>query len=200
MQLQGAIEALEALGFRICRRLRRGDELCGADLVHTLTDIHAALRLADGRVCSTLSGASLGYDGGIFFDTDPLLRMLARCLKEAARQSVDLDNCCSPFEGTRRDAVTSRLSALATQRAAGSPAWWWGERGYLKVLYRGMVVEVDDHLDIVSCDEMQPVLTGRRPGVMSLHEAMDQIDMAGGFEDEQCGEPATPIERRVASS
>lgn len=200
MNVQGAIEALQTLGFRVCRCQRRGSELCGADLVHPLTDIHAALRLTDGRVCGALSGASLGYDAGIFLDTDALLRMLGRCLEETLRQSVDLENRCSPFEGARRDQVSSRLNALAAGRGGVSPAWWWGERGYLKVLYRGVVLEVNDHLGIVSCDEMRSVFAGRCPGAMSLHQAMDQIDLAGGFEEEQCGELAMPMGRRVASS
>jgi len=200
MQLQGAIEALQNLGFRMCRRLRCGSDLCGADLVHTLTDIHAALRLKDGRVCGALSGSSLGYDGGVFLDADPLLHTLGRGLKEMARQAVDLDDCCKPFEGARREQIASGLNRLAAEREGVSPVWWWGERGYMKVLYRGIVVEVDDRLDIVGCEETRPVVAGLRPGLMSLPEAMDQIDMAGGFEEEQCGEPQMPVERRAALS
>jgi hypothetical protein len=177
---------LEAAGFRAYRRILRGNEVCGANLVHDNADLYLDVRLVEDGVWADLSGEPVGANGGLFVNFDDLHHRLPGLLADALEQLQALKALCGRFEADRERRVAARLDELQAVAGRGLEACWLGGRGFTKGLYRGVILEIDDQLRVLDVEDerVRPacVLSETAP---PLREVLDRIDAAGGYEEEQ---------------
>lgn len=190
MEIDEAIEMLEAAGFHLYRRLRQGNELCGARMVHTITDLYVNVRLLDDGLWSYLGGECVGYNGGLFVNFDELQAKLPGLLAQAEKQRDQLREYYGEEDAELDMRMPIQLKKLKDQTGRGLEPYWWGEGGFIKGVYRGVILEINDSLRVIGFDDyvIRSDAANESAGT-SLEDVFDQIDEAGGYEEERIEEP-----------
>jgi hypothetical protein len=191
MDINEAIETLEAAGFYLYRRLRQGNELCGAMMVHTETDLYLAVRLFDDGLCSYLSGECIASQGGLFVNFDELRAKLPMLLNQAERQRDTLSEYYGTQDAELDVRIPIQLKELKDQTGRALEPYWLGESGCMKGVYRGVILEINDSLRVIGFDDcvLRSDAANESSG-LPLEEVFEQIDEAGGYEDERIEESA----------
>lgn len=191
MDINEAIETLKAAGFHLYRRVRHGNELCGAMMVHTGTDLYLAVRLFDDGLCSYLSGECIGSQGGLFVNFGELQAKLPMLLTQAEKQRDALAEyyCKQPVEHDVR--IPIQVKELKGHTGRGLEPCWLSEIGSIKGVYRGVILEINDSFRVTGFDDWvsRSDASGETSG-LPLEEVLDQIDEAGGYEEELIEESA----------
>jgi len=186
MDISEAIDTLEAAGFHLYRRLRHGNELCGAMMVHTETDLYLAVRMFDDGLCSYLSGECIGVQGGLFVNFGELQAKLPILLTEAEKQRETLTEYYGKQDAELDMRIPIRLKELKDHTGRVIKPFWWGEVGSIKGVYRGVILEINDCLRVIGFDDcvLRSDSSNEHSG-LPLEEVLDEIDKAGGYEEER---------------
>lgn len=185
MDIERAIETLEAAGFHLYRRLRQGDKLCGAMMVHTRTDLYVGMRLLDNELWSHLSGDCPAQDSGLFVSFHELQEKIPGLLAQAQKQRDTLSQYYGKQDAELDMRIPIQLQELKAQTGRTLEPCWLGENGLFKGVYRGAILEINESLGVIGFDDY--VLRSDAAAVASglaLDEVFDQIDAAGGYEEE----------------
>jgi len=191
MDINEAIETLEAAGFHLYRRLRHGDELCGAMMVHTETDLYLAVRLFDDGLCTYLSGDCIGSQGGLFVNFGELQAKLPMLLMQAEKQRDALAEYYGKQAAELDVRILIQVKELKGHTGRGLETCWLSEIGSIKGVYRGVILEINDSLRVIGFDDcvLRSGVASETSG-LALEEVLDQIDEAGGYEEELIEESA----------
>jgi len=170
-------------------------------MVHTKTDLYVSVRLLDYGLWSYLSGECVGYNGGLFVNFNELQKKLPILLAQAEKQRDRL-NDCHGREDTEFDVrMPRRLKKLKDQTGRGLEPYWWGESGFIKGVYRGVILEINDSLRVIGFDDCAILSDAASEGDGSpLEEVFDQIDEAGGCEEERIEESEEPEVSRAQAA
>ena len=152
MDIKQAIEALEATGFCVYRRLRQGGKLCGAMMVHTRTDLYVGMRLLDNELWSHLSGDCPAQDSGLFLSFRELQEKIPDLLAQAQKQRDTLSEYHGKQDAELDMRIPVQLQELKTQTGRTLEPCWLGENGLFKGVYRGVVLEIDESLRVIGFD------------------------------------------------
>ena len=185
MDIKQAIAALEAAGFHLYRRLRQGDRVCGAMMVHTRTDLYVGVLLRDNELWSHLSGDCPAQDSGLFVSFRELQEKIPGILTQAQKQRDMLSEYYGKQDAELDMRIPVQLRELKAQTGRTLEPCWLGENGLFKGVYRGVVLEINASLGVIGFDDH--VLRSDAAAVGSglpLDEVFDQIDAAGGYEEE----------------
>ena len=185
MDIKQAIEALEAAGFHLYRRLRQGEKLCGAMMVHTRTDLYVGMRLLDNELWSHLSGDCPAQDSGLFLSFRELQEKIPDLLAQAQKQRDTLSEYHGKQDAELDMRIPVQLQELKTQTGRTLEPCWLGENGLFKGVYRGVVLEINESLRVIGFDHYVLRSDAAAAGSgLPLEDVFDQIDAAGGYEEE----------------
>jgi hypothetical protein len=190
MDIKQAIEVLEAAGFHLYRRLRRGDELCGALMVHTRTDLYVGIRLIDNELWSHLSGDCPAQDSGLFLSFLELWEKIPGLLAQAQKQRDTLSEYYGKQDAELDMRIPIQLQELKAQTGRALEPCWLAENGLFKGVYRGVILEINESLRVIGFDDYVLRSDAATSGSgLPLEEVFDQIDAAGGYEEERIEGP-----------
>lgn len=191
MDINEAIEKLGAAGFYLYRLLRQGNGLCGAMMVHTETDLYLTVRLFDDGLCSYLSGDCIGPQGGLFVNFGELHAKLPMLLTQAEKQRDALAEYYGRQAAELDVRTLLQVKELKDHTGRGLEPCWLSEIGSIKGVYRGVILEINDSLRVIGFDDcvLRSDVSGETSG-LPLEDVLDQIDEAGGYEEELVEESA----------
>jgi hypothetical protein len=191
MDIIQGIEVLEATGFHLYRRLREGDELRGALMVHTKADLYVAMRLVDDGLWTYLSGSCAAEAAGLFVEFRELRDKILDVLYQSETQQNALSAHCRKQDTALDIRISFQLQELKAQTGRALELSWLGENGFVKGLYRGVILEMDDSLRVIDCEGLVLRPEDAEEGSeIPLGKVLERIDEAGGYEEERTEEPA----------
>jgi hypothetical protein len=201
MNIHDVIKLLEDNGFHLCSRKLKGNRLFGAFLVQTAYDLYARVYASDQYAATqvTFSGPGLlkyEPDRSIFSYTEELQERITRHIQYAEEQMEILLQKYDKFDAALDVMVAEQVAELKQETGRGFEFVWYGEGDYLKGLYRGAVLEINNHLRVIWCDGHEVLrddLDDDYPesdedAGISLEDAFDQIDDTGRLEKQQIEE------------
>jgi hypothetical protein len=144
----------------------------------------------------TFSGPGLlkyGPDRGIVSYTEELQERITSHIQHAEEQMEMPLETHDKFDATLDVMVAEQVAELKQETGRGFEFVWYGEGNYLKGLYRGAVLKINNHLRVIWCDGHEVLrddLDGDYPesgedAGLSLQDAFDQIDDMGRLEEQQ---------------
>lgn len=185
MDIREAIDVLQALGFHMFRKILFRKTLVGAAFVYMPFDVYCRL-INDGGT------TYLDFGSGEWHDVEGLEDYLPTLLTQfvAARESADRPGA-SESASALEDAFPEKLAETEKHSGRKLDFLWQGANGCWMGLYRGAVLEINNHLRVVSIDGGSLVPQNRLFGFtekdtqagMSLRDAFGVIDESGGYEE-----------------
>ena len=201
MYIHEVIRLLEDNGFHLCSKKLKGNRPFSAILVQTTYDLYAKVCTSNQYEATqvTFSGPGLlkyKPDRGIFSYTEELQERISKHIQYAEeRMDMQLDKH-DKFDEALDVMVAEQVAELKRETGRGFDFVWYGEGNYLKGLYRGAVLEINNHLRVIWCDGHEVLCddldddypeSGEDAGI-SLQDAFDQIDDIGRLEERQIEE------------
>lgn len=184
MDIIEAIKVLEAEDFRLYRKiLNSGDVIVGLLVLPTL-DLYADVRRSDNGARVAFTGGKLDGDGIVDIAADDLNKQLRAVLYKARQHSIYYDK----GEEKRDLYLLGQLAELEKETSRNFDRVWQGRDEYFKVLYRGVVIEINNKLEVLSLqgqelspgDEPDP--EDVRPDLVAM---LNLIDESGGFTEKR---------------
>jgi hypothetical protein len=190
MDILEAIEMLEAVGFHRYRTILYGGIQVGAALVYTPIDLYCRLILDGGTTF-------LDIGNGKWINVDELKDDLPTLLMQFAEE---MDAPKPPRVSESAEALESvfpiKLAEIEKKAGRKFDFLWEGCNGYWMGIYRGAILEINNHLRVIALDGGELSLkhnyfdypeADARAGI-SLQEAFAVIDKQGGCEEIQVAE------------
>jgi len=198
MYIHEVIRLLEDNGFHLCSKKLKGNRPFSAYLVQTAYDLYAKVYTSDQSAATqvTFSGPGLlkyGPDRGIVSYAEELQERITSHIQQAEEQLEMPLEKHNKFDATLDVMVAEQVAELRQETGRGFEFVWYGEGNYLKGLYRGVVLKINNHLRVIWCDGHEVFRddldadypeSGEDAG-LSLQDAFDQIDDMGRLEEQQ---------------
>ena len=185
MDILEAVDVLQALGFHMYRKILLQGTLVGVALVYMPFDVY-------GRLIFNGGTTYLDFGCGKWLKIEELEDHLPTLLlRFAAERDASDRHRALETESTLETVFPEKLAE--TEKASGRKlnSLWQGYEGHWKGLYRGAVLEINNHLRVLSIDggdiDPQDRLFGSaeadaQAGI-PLNDAFGIIDEAGGYEE-----------------
>jgi len=201
MNIDEVINLLEDNGFHLCSKKLEGSRPFFAYLVQTTYDLYAKVFMGDQYWATQVAFSGPGRlknepDRGIFSFTEELQERITSHIQYAEQQMKMPLEKYDKVDAALDLTVAEQVAELKQETGRGFEFVWYGEGDYLKGLYRGAVLEINNHLRVIWCDGHEVRRddldddypeSGEDAGI-SLQEAFDQIDDMGRLEEQQIEE------------
>jgi len=185
MDILEAVDVLQALGFHMYRKILLRGTLVGVVLVYMPFDVYGRL-IFDGGTTYLDFGCGKWLDLEELEDQLPTLLLHYAAERDAATRSP-----VAASESAQDSAFPQKLAEMEKASGRKIDSLWNSADGLWKGLYRGAVLEINNHLRVLSIDGgaiyPQDRLIGHtemdaQAGI-ALNDAFGIIDEAGGYEE-----------------
>jgi hypothetical protein len=196
MDINEAIEILEGNGFHLYRREFKGGCLYGARLVQPACDLYVALATS-----SKGEGVEAVFSGVGKYKVEPDHTVLTNSANLTKRMDTHIECVMGLIgkTGSHNDKseaeldidAANQINELEKKTGRRFEFVWQGYSGFWKGLYRGAVLEINDHQRVIEMDgyevfsddvDLEDYSEINKNAGLPLNDVLDEIDNEGGWE------------------